>query len=458
MRHTRLIIGLMLLVTGAAVAEGPVRIEYGKGRELAKLADPAIRESSGLAVGRVNPGAFWTHNDSGGQPRLFLVDAKGKTLATMAVRGAKAVDWEDMASFVDNGRSALLIADVGDNQAKRKTCTLYVVREPWLYPGESGVAKNGRVMESIASYVFVAAIFNVVLLFGIGKIYPWTNPELMNSSHVLQGKIGYFGTAFFSARVLAFTAVVCFFGWQLLSNSTRQDSEGGVELWKRQKPLCSIFLVLFAPLMTMFAVDVIKSLEPTWFSTMFGVYVLVGFVQAVCAFAIISTYWLQRAGYLGWVTPDHYHDMGKYMFGFSIFWAYIGVCQYLLIWYANLPEETTYYLLRQHPGWVYFTMLLPAVRFVIPFLGLLPRMAKRTPSYLVKFAYLVLFGAWLDIYWMIMPSFSPNRFGFSYLYDVCFALGFFGALLFSVRRFLKNHHTLPIKDPFLHETLHHHVY
>jgi hypothetical protein len=315
-----------------------------------------------------------------------------------------------------------------------------------------------RVMESIASYVFVAAIFNVVLLFGIGKIYPWTNPELMNSSHVLQGKIGYFGTAFFSARVLAFTAVVCFFGWQLLSNSTRQDSEGGVELWKRQKPLCSIFLVLFAPLMTMFAVDVIKSLEPTWFSTMFGVYVLVGFVQAVCAFAIISTYWLQRAGYLGWVTPDHYHDMGKYMFGFSIFWAYIGVCQYLLIWYANLPEETTYYLLRQHPGWVYFTMLLPAVRFVIPFLGLLPRMAKRTPSYLVKFAYLVLFGAWLDIYWMIMPSFSPNRFGFSYLYDVCFALGFFGALLFSVRRFLKNHHTLPIKDPFLHETLHHHVY
>lgn len=149
MRHARLVGLLVLLVTGWAVADGPVRIGYGPGRELAKLADPNIKESSGLAVARVNPGAFWTHNDSGGQPRLFLVDTKGKTLATMNVGGAQAVDWEDMASFVDGGRSALLIADVGDNAAKRKTCTLYVVREPWLYPGESGVAKSGGVIESI---------------------------------------------------------------------------------------------------------------------------------------------------------------------------------------------------------------------------------------------------------------------------------------------------------------------
>jgi hypothetical protein len=315
-----------------------------------------------------------------------------------------------------------------------------------------------RVMEGFASYFFVAALFNVVLLFGQGKIYPWTNLEFMNKNHVLQGKIGYFSTFFFSARVLAFTAVVCFFAWRLISNSTRQDEEGGVALSQRQRPLSAMFLVLFAPMMTMFAVDLIKSLDPMWFSTMFGVYVFIGFVQAMAAVAIITVYQLQKAGYLGWVTADHYHDMGKYLFGFSIFWAYIGVSQYLLIWYANLPEETTYYLQRQHPGWVWFTILLPTVRFVLPFLLLLPRMAKRTPSYLVKIACLVLFGAWLDVYWMIMPNFSPHRFGFSYVYDICLSVGFAGIVIFWVRRFLQKHHTLPIKDPFLHETLHHHVY
>lgn len=315
-----------------------------------------------------------------------------------------------------------------------------------------------RVMEGFASYFFVAAIFNVVLLFGHTKIYPWANLEFMNSSHVLQGKIGYFSAGFFSARVLVFTTVVCFFAWRMIGNSTRQDDEGGVELSNRQKPLAAMFLVLFAPLMTMFAVDVIKSLDPKWFSTMFGVYVFIGFVQAMAAAAIVAVYQLQKAGYLSWVTADHYHDMGKYLFGFTVFWAYIGVSQYLLIWYANLPEEITYYMERQHSGWVWFTMLLPAVRFVLPFLLLLPRMAKRTPGYLVKIAYLVLFGAWLDVYWMIMPNFSPESFGFSVVYDVGLALGFFGILIFSVRRFLANHNTLPVKDPFLHETLHHHVY
>ena len=315
-----------------------------------------------------------------------------------------------------------------------------------------------RVMESFASYFFVAAIFNVVLLLGHAKIYPWANLEFMNSNQVLQGKIGYFGSVFFSARVLAFTGVVCLFAWRMIQNSLRQDVEGGIELWKRQKPMAALFLVLFAPMMTMFAVDLIKSLDPMWFSTMFGVYVFIGFVQAMAAMLIVAVYQLQKAGYLGWVTADHYHDMGKYLFGFTIFWAYIGVSQYLLIWYANLPEETTFYLQRQEPGWVGFSLLLPALRFVLPFLLLLPRMAKRTPSYLVKIAGLVLVGAWLDVYWMIMPNFSHESFGFSLVYDVGMALGFFGILLFTVRRFLAQHNTLPIKDPFLHETLHHHVY
>jgi hypothetical protein len=313
-----------------------------------------------------------------------------------------------------------------------------------------------RVTESFGAYFFVAALFNVVLLFGQNKIYPWANLDFMNSSKVLQGKIGYFGTAFFSTRVLVFTAVVAFFLWQLIGNSVRQDEEGGTELSARQRPLSALCLVLFAPLMTMFSVDLLKSLDPKWFSTMFGVYVFIGFVQLASAMTIVAVYHLKKAGYLSWVTADHYHDLGKYLFGFTIFWAYIGVSQYLLIWYANLPEEITFYLARQRPGWVWWQMLLPTVRFVLPFLLLLPRMAKRNPNYLVKVAYLVIFGAWLDVYLMVMPNFSPDRFGFS-IYDIGLFFGFTGILLFTVRRFLAQHHTMPIKDPFVHETLHHHV-
>lgn len=313
-----------------------------------------------------------------------------------------------------------------------------------------------RVSESFVSYLFLAAAFNVVLLFGVYKLYPWTNHAFMEGSHILHGKIGYFGTAFFSARVIVFALMVSFFAWRLLSNSTRQDVEGGVELRYAQKPLSALFLVLFAPLFTMFAIDVIKSLDPKWFSTMFGVYVFIGFVQAAAAATIIVVKMLQKHGYLGIVNENHFHDLGKYLLGWTIFWAYIGVSQYLLIWYANLPEETGYYTMRQVPGWVGWSLLLPAVRFLLPFLLLLPMQAKRNSNRLVKVAYLVMFGAWLDLFWMIMPNFSPS-FSVS-IWDLGMGLGFLGFFAFAVRRFLAAHATVPVKDPYLHETLHHHVY
>lgn len=313
-----------------------------------------------------------------------------------------------------------------------------------------------RISESFASYVAFGALTTVVLLFGLKHIYPWTDHAFMESSHLLHGKMGYFGTVFFSARVIFFLAMITFFAWRLIGNSVAQDEAGGVELRRAQKPLSALFLVLFAPLFTVFAVDTLKSLDPKWFSTMFGVYVFVGFAQASVAATIVAIKKLQNHGYMGNVNENHFHDLGKYLFGFSIFWAYIGVSQYLLIWYANLPEETGYYLMRQVPGWVGWSILLPAVRFVLPFLLLLPMQNKRRSNFLVKVAYVVLFGAWLDIYLIVMPNFSVNL-GLS-IWDAGFALGFLGFFLFNVRKFLSCNATVPVKDPYLHETLSHHVY
>lgn len=313
-----------------------------------------------------------------------------------------------------------------------------------------------RVSESFASYLIFAFLFSLVLLLGLGKIYPWTNPEFMEADHVLRGKIGYFGMAFFTARILAFFAVVLFFGYNLIQNSLSQDEEGGVDLSYRQKPLAAMFIVLFAPLFTVFAVDTLKSLDPKWFSTMFGVYVFIGFVQASVAATIITIRILQKHGYLSVVTEDHFHDLGKYLLGFSIFWAYIGVSQYLLIWYANLPEEVTFYMARERGSWLYISILLPLLRFLLPFLMLLPRMAKRTPDYLRFVSYIVLVGAWVDLFYLIMPTFSPEGFSLSIL-DVGMLLGFLGFFCFAVRGFLSRNNLVPVKDPYLHETLHHHV-
>lgn len=313
-----------------------------------------------------------------------------------------------------------------------------------------------RVTESFTTYLVFAAAFTVVLLFGLHHIYPWTNHELMAHDHLLHGKQGYFALPFFIARVVAFFAVAVFFSWKMVKNSVAQDHATGTDLLLKQKPLAAMFLVCFCPLFTIFAVDLVMSLDPKWFSTIFGVYVFIGFVQAAVAAMIVTIRLMQRHGYLAAVTVDHFHDLGKYLLGFTIFWAYIGVSQYLLIWYANIPEETTFYLLRQSPGWVWASIVLPLIRFVIPFLLLLPRMAKRTPSYLEKVALLVLVAAWYDLFWLIMPYLSPKAVSFSF-WDFGIFLGFLGFFAFAVRRFLSRNNTVPVNDPFLHETMHHHV-
>lgn len=313
-----------------------------------------------------------------------------------------------------------------------------------------------RVPEAMASWLFVAFLLNVVLLFGLSKIYPWTDHDLMHNDHLLHHKAAFFSTAFYSARTIAFYLVACFFTWKLLRLSTDQDAVGGVENTQKTKPTAAVFLVLFCPLFTIFATDLIKSLDPKWFSTIFGVYVFIGFLQAGVAAIVVITRMMQKHGYLHEVTADHFHDLGKYLKGFSVFWGYISVSQYLLIWYANIPEETTYYMMREVPGWVGWTFLVPVLRFGIPFVFLLPRMAKRTGSHLEKVSWVVLVGAWVDLYWLIMPYLLPKGVSIGWQ-DVGLLVGFLGAFAFVVRRFLSKHNVVPVKDPYLHETLHHHV-
>ena len=167
-----------------------------------------------------------------------------------------------------------------------------------------------RVTESFATYIFYALGFNIVLFFGLSKIYPWTNHEFMAADHLLHAKIGYFSFGFYALRALMFFGIVSFIVYKFINNSIAQDQEGGLERSNRQKPLAAMFLVLFAPLFTVYTVDLMKSLDPKWFSTIYGVYVFIGYAQASVAGVIIVIRQLQKSGYLKFVTADHYHDLG----------------------------------------------------------------------------------------------------------------------------------------------------
>lgn len=313
-----------------------------------------------------------------------------------------------------------------------------------------------RIPEAMADYLKVGVVTTFVLLLGLSHIYPWTDHAMMESEHFLHHKTAYFSTGFFIARMVLFFAVVLYFSSKVLTNSLRQDSEGGVDLRNKQKPLSAMFLVLFAPLFTVFAVDMVKSLEPKWFSTIFGVYMFAGFIQTSIAVMVIAIFLLKRSGYMSYVRNDHVHDLGKYMFGFSIFYAYIGISQYLLIWYANLPEENFYYANRSVGSWPYVAGVLILTKFLIPFLFLLPRAAKRNLTYVASVACVVVFSEWIDLNWMIMPSYSQSGFILGWQ-DIGFFFGFLGLFSLIVRRFLSKNAMSPIKDPYLHESKAHHI-
>lgn len=323
--------------------------------------------------------------------------------------------------------------------------------------GAGWIAVLRRIPEAFTSYLPVAFVMSLILLGGLGVLYPWTDHEMMHADHFLHHKTGYFSTAFFVARVVLFFGIMMFFAWRFVSNSTRQDSEGGTDLTAKQKPLSALWLVLFAPMFTIVAVDLLKSLDPKWFSTMWGVYVFAGYVQATFAAIILSVIQLKKHNYLAAVRIDHFHDLGKYMFGFTVFWAYIGVSQYLLIWYANLPEETTFYIAREQGSWAYMSILLIAIRFIIPFLLLLPRAAKRNPNWLRMVAIIILVGEWIDLNWIVMPAFSPAGVSINWV-DIGLFIGFAGLFILMARRFLVNNSTVPVNDPYLHESVNHHVH
>ena len=315
-----------------------------------------------------------------------------------------------------------------------------------------------RVMEGMASYIPLGSLLAFLLLFSGEHLYSWFSSEQIAQDRLLIHKSPYLNFSFFAIRLIIYACIWIFFYKKLISFSLNQDKTGD-EQWTHKSYSHSVaFLILFSLSFTFFTVDTLMALEPHWFSTVFGVYSFGGLFQSFLAVCLLLLIYLRKKGFLTdqWVNANHLHDLGKFLLGFTVFWAYIAFSQYMLVWYANLPEEATYYLHRSQHSWMWVSLSLIVFKFIVPFIYLLPRWVKRDEGALTLVCILILIMQFIDIYWMAYPNYDTKHLHFG-LIELGTCLGFIGLFLYTILNFLSKHPLVPIKDPRQDESLKHHV-
>lgn len=306
-----------------------------------------------------------------------------------------------------------------------------------------------RVSEILGFTLILLPIVAVPLFLNLHDVFHWTHIEDMMSDPLLKDKSGYLNTTFFLIRSVAYVLIWLVFYFLIIGNSRKQDETGDQSLTKKNIRFSAVFMPFFAITLTFSAIDWLMSLEPHWFSTIYGVYYFSGTVLAALAAATFIIIKLIENNYLiKGFTRDHYYSLGALMFAFTNFWAYIAFSQFLLIWYANLPEETFWFLQRWEGGWMYYTIGLIFVRFVIPYFGLLSQPSKMDPKRLKVMSLWILFAHFYDLYWLVMPTFGKGEFVFGWI-EIGFPLLAVGLiiLIFTVRS--KTTNLIPIRDPKL---------
>jgi hypothetical protein len=294
----------------------------------------------------------------------------------------------------------------------------------------------------------------VPLLFGSHSLYEWMNHEVVAKDHVLHAKEGYLNAPFFCARMLIYFAVWMAISRYFMKKSVEQDETGDPQISQRLRKVAAPAMILYAVTTAWAAFDLLMSLTPHWFSTIFGVYYFAGCAVSIyCLLALVS-FLLQRSGRLQRsITVEHYHDMGKMANAFTLFWAYIAFSQFMLIWAANIPEESIFYRPRMFTEWKYVSVALIVFHFIIPFVGMMSRHVKRNPPLLALWAVYMLAVHAFDLYWIVMPTYSPSAVVLHPI-DILCLLGMGGLFLFGALAVAGNVKLLAVRDPRLQASLH----
>lgn len=291
-------------------------------------------------------------------------------------------------------------------------------------------------------------------LWAIKDVTVKTSP---NYDALIAAKSGYLNIPFFLTRVIGYLVVYSIFALLMVKYSTNEDKIGGMSNYDKSFKVACIFLVIFGFTTPLYAFDVVMSLEAHFFSTMFGWYNFAAMWVSGLALITLVMILLREKGHFGWITQDHLHNMGQLIFGFSIFWTYVWFAQFLLIYYANIPEEAAYFFRRWEPEFKFWFWLNIAINFGAPILLLMSRDAKRATGRLKYVCILLLLGHWLDYYIMIMPGTVGAERGLSFE-EIGTAIGFVGLFSFGMLNALSKFKSLaPKNHPFLQESLHHHI-
>jgi len=286
-----------------------------------------------------------------------------------------------------------------------------------------------------------------------------TDPNSANYDNIIAGKSAFLNIPFFMSRQVIFLGTYSIFAVLLAKWSYNEDLGGGLSSYRKSFKYSCIFLVIYGFTTPVFAFDTIMSLEAHWFSTMFGWYNFAAmWVSSLAAIAVVIIL-LKKAGYMNWVNNSHLHNLGQLIFGFSIFWTYVWFAQFLLIYYANMSEETVYFYKRfnSFEFWFYLNLVL---NFLAPLLLLMDRDNKRSANVLLVVSILVLVGHWVDYYQMIMPGIfemgTASGSGFGIL-EIGIAIGFVGLFTYTVLGGLSKKPLVAKNHPFLQESLNHHL-
>ncbi len=312
-----------------------------------------------------------------------------------------------------------------------------------------------RIMEGITSYLLPGSVIVfLIVVFAGTHFYPWQNHELVADDKILQGKSGYLNFPFFIIR-----AVIYLLGWNLYRYFSRKNSLAQAETnnygpYRKNFKASVFFLLFFLLTEATMSWDWFMSMTPHWYSTLFAWYIFASmFVSAITVISLVTIH-LKGRGLIPFVSDKHLHDLAKFMFAFSIFWTYLWFGQFMLIWYANIPEEVTYFIIRiQEYKVLFFGMLI--LNFVFPILVLMNSDYKRIPWFVVIAAVFILVGHYIDIFLLVMPSTVGHNWSFG-IPEVAALLFFMGLFILIVGNGLGKVSLRPKNDPFIKESENYH--
>lgn len=317
-----------------------------------------------------------------------------------------------------------------------------------------------RVIEAVAGFlpygIGMMVLIMVVLTITDGAhIYTWMDAETVNHDEIIQGKAAYLNKTFFWIRTVVYLATYYIFWTGFRKRSLKEDIEGGTDIHFKNYRKGAHFLVFFAVFSSTSSWDWIMSVDVHWFSTLFGWYTFAGMWVSTMVVLVTLTLYLKKLGYLPKVNDSHIHDLGKWTFATSFLWSYLWFSQFMLIWYANIGEEVTYYIMRiENFKVLYFSMFF--INFAFPMLLLMSREAKRHSGILTFVGVVILIGHWLDTYIMVSAGSMGAQAQIGFM-EVGMAVAFAGLFIRIILVNLTKAPLSPVNHPYLDESIHHEI-